>query len=228
MPALNGRVSALQIEREGRLAWTFKTDAAIAGNVVVSEGRAYLGDFNSTFYALDVETGDVIWSAPGADWFWTTALVADGRVYAADLSGQVWAWDAASGKLVWDQPYDAEEPVRARAALTEDGSALVVVTRKADFHAIDPATGLGIWTTKGKEDLDRPDNVLANPLIRRDVILVNDEDGRLFEARVNVDLICPLLPARKERLDRARRAHQQDAPEFVRACSTEPRPAAAR
>ncbi len=196
VPGLNGRVSALQIEREGRLAWTFQTDAAIAGNVVVSEGRAYLGDFNSIFFALDVETGDVVWSALGADWFWTTALVADGTVYAADLSGMVWAWDVDSGRLVWDAPYDAGDPVRAQPALTDDGAVLVIVTRKAEFHAIVPATGLGIWTTKGTED-DRPDDVLADPLIRGDAILINDEDGRLFEARVNVDVVCPVFRAKE-------------------------------
>ena len=184
VPSMGGTLYALEVENEGNLAWTFQESAGIASAVVVADGTAFIGAFDKTFYAIDVETGLEIWSQPGTAWFWTTPLVDGETVYAADLDGNVWAWDTRDGTPVWASPYAANDPIRSRPVLT-DADTLTVVTRNGQVHAIDKRSSTPIWVS---EDIGLriPDHVLADPLVRNGRLLISNEQGRLFEVEIGV------------------------------------------
>ena len=58
-------------------------------------GRGRSGDlwsFDSTLYALDIATGNLVWRFDGASsWYWSAPLIADGVVYAPSLDGALYA-----------------------------------------------------------------------------------------------------------------------------------------
>lgn len=194
VPSMDGHVSALRIDPNlspaERLVWRFEdTDSSIAGSVLVDNGAAYAGSFDRHFYALDVETGAALWSAPGDNWFWGTALIEGGRVYAADLSGKVWAWDETTGVPVWVAPYDAEDEVRARPLLLDDDT-LLVVAKNGHVHAINPADGSERWTTTTPIAHD----VLADPIVVAGRVIVSNDDGELFEVLLADRQVQPLYP----------------------------------
>lgn len=196
VPALDGTVHALRTDPDldpgsSREAWTFEAGSGIASDAVVEDGRLFIGSFDRQLYAIDVESGDLLWSHPSDDWFWTEVLVEEGTVYAGDLGGRVWALDAETGLPVWPSPYETGDDIRARPALTEDGATLIVVDRDGIVHAVDRETGAGVWVSP----IDLPSLVYANPLLRGDDVIVANESGELFIERVNEDAIERFFPA---------------------------------
>ncbi|MEE9278295.1 MAG: PQQ-binding-like beta-propeller repeat protein [Dehalococcoidia bacterium] len=187
VPSLDGNVYALRTDPDvadhERLAWKFETGAGIASSVVVQDGRAFVGGFDRTFYAIDLDSGTEVWRRSGSNWFWTTALVDGGIVYVGDLDGKVWAWDAETGAPVWEAPYDANDRIRAQPLLVEERALLVIVTRSGEIHALDAATGEVRWNS-GVKGVKVESRVLADPVLLGSIVLVNNDDGRLFEVRV--------------------------------------------
>ncbi|WP_227356780.1 outer membrane protein assembly factor BamB family protein [Haladaptatus salinisoli] len=89
--------------RDGSVRWRFRHDGnATEGAAAVADGRVFVasaGDDGSLF-ALDLATGDVLWSAPVLGE--RTPVVADGVVYvSASFSSELVALDAATGAVRW-------------------------------------------------------------------------------------------------------------------------------
>ena len=146
VPGMDGTLYALRAT-DGDIAWKLDTDAAIATNILVAGGRAYIGGFDRAFRAIDLETGDMDWEQTGNDWFWTTPLLVEGVIYVADLSGALWAWSADTGDAIWAAPYNANDAVRAKVILNTDGTELILVTRNGAVHAVDRRNGGSIWAS---------------------------------------------------------------------------------
>ena len=192
VPTTNGTVIALRTD-DSNVAWSFRAGAGIASDIVVRGGLAYVGAFDRQLYALDVETGEPRWTQTGDDWFWTKALIVDGALYVGDLAGNVWAWDALTGAPLWAVPYNTDERIRAQPVLTPAGD-LVIVTREGHVLALDPSSGAKIWASRDA-DLKVENRVLATPLVQADDrILLNDDQGELWESRVGVNRFCRVWP----------------------------------
>jgi outer membrane protein assembly factor BamB len=117
-----------------QLAWSTSTGQQIFSAVAVANGFVYVGSTDNHLYAMDTESGVVVWSfRTGGD---VDDLAAgDGRVYAVSHDFNLYAVDAFSGALVWEVPYGTlfEEPV--------DVDGVVYVGQ----DAFDAATGSLLW-----------------------------------------------------------------------------------
>jgi outer membrane protein assembly factor BamB len=196
VPAMDGHIYAIRTDptlaESERLAWEFSgTNGSIAANVHVEDGVAYFGSFDRHFYAVDIETGAEKWSANGDNWFWSSPLIVGDILYAGDLEGSVWAWNKTTGNAAWQAPYPAEDEVRSRPVLVNDGDTLLVIAKSGVVHAIDPVTGLNQWTTVPIDD-----DVLADTLIVAGRVLVSNDDGDLFEVLFDLDIptVLPIFP----------------------------------
>ena len=58
------------------------------------------------------------------------------------------------------------------------------------MHALEPASGLSLWVTVTPID----DDVLADPVLIADRILVNNDDGDLFEVLLDTQTVQPVFP----------------------------------
>jgi outer membrane protein assembly factor BamB len=200
VPTMAGQVVGLRADT-GETVWTFRSGAGIASDVAVDGGLAFFGGFDRTFYALDIESGDLRWSAEGAHWFWTSALAVNGAVFAGDLHGAVWAWDAQTGAALWPAPFQAGDRIRAQPALTSAGD-LVIITREGTLLAVDPASGDQRWG-----DPDNPlrtsNKVFATPLILDDdSLVISDDQGVLWRSRVGSGRVCQIYPERNLECER--------------------------
>lgn len=108
----------------GQILWTYTpdTDGYFTTGCAVAYGIAYELNKDGNLYAIDVETGDLVWKYSGP----TTILwpgfptVADGKIYAT--TGEVAAYgdevgvsqfvclDAYTGRLIWKLPVEALAP----------------------------------------------------------------------------------------------------------------------
>ncbi|SDR05060.1 PQQ-binding-like beta-propeller repeat protein [Natronobacterium texcoconense] len=82
---------------EGNTIWRRDLEGnAIDGAAAVAEGTVFLSDGNDRFHALDLETGESLWSVPFERE--TTPVVADGMVYAVEHDAVLVALEADTGE----------------------------------------------------------------------------------------------------------------------------------
>lgn len=141
---------------QGRHRWTTQTGAThlgIHGTPTIVEGTAYIGGYDGRLYALEVETGELIWrtsrraldgsiaigSSP-AYWDGVLFVVAE---YNNPPSGALWVVDAATGDPLWSDhrpvgmphPTPAIDPASERLVIgSNDG-----VCYCWEFPSLEPA-----------------------------------------------------------------------------------------
>ncbi len=138
-------------------------------SIAVAGGRIHtLGMASGTewVFALDEETGAVLWSTPHADEYtdWRgggprgVPTVAYGRVHALGASGQLSVLEAASGQIVWTVNLLERFGARniswgiSESPLVLDDRILVSPgARRAGFAALDRNTGEVLWTAASDE-----------------------------------------------------------------------------
>jgi len=76
-------------------------NGAFEATAVIAEGRVFVGDADGTFYAFDLDSGEVKWTAKGELGFVAAAAVRDGKVYVGDIDGLFHCYDATDGKELW-------------------------------------------------------------------------------------------------------------------------------
>jgi len=85
--ALDRNLYALNAQ-SGDLLWETELSGAMAAKPVI-------------MHALDLDSGDEVWTAEAQDWIWSAPALADGVLHYADSSGNVFAVDAVTGEPVW-------------------------------------------------------------------------------------------------------------------------------
>jgi polyvinyl alcohol dehydrogenase (cytochrome) len=162
--------TSITAETVGELeqAWFFTTDDAVTATPAVVDGTVYVGDWSGRFYALDLGTGELVWSftaephgAVYAGQIVSSATVADvdgsRTVYVA--SGKtLYALRADDGSVRWEREFgragDGDDPTEIESSpVVADGMVIV----GTDVHnspdgeptvvaALDAATGARRWT----------------------------------------------------------------------------------
>lgn len=115
---------------------------------IVAEGKAFIPTLAGRLHALDVATGETLWTASAAGPIGHSPTYRDGKLYfgadeGAD-AGTLYCVNAADGTEVWRYPAGAGIWV---SPLVE-GDAVYVGDRKGVFHAVDAATGRRRWTVQ--------------------------------------------------------------------------------
>lgn len=108
---------------------------------IVADNRVFVGTENGTMYALNADSGEVIWKHTGGPIF-HSAAVADGRVFFGDTDGTLWAFNAADGKVAWQ--FSSGKGGFVAAPLVADGT-VFIGSRDGSFYAVEAATGRGKW-----------------------------------------------------------------------------------
>ena len=87
----------------GEGIWSYETDDGVAVAPVVEDGVAYVGSQDGYLYALDSQTGELVWRywIEDDDAVWGRPTLADGTVYFGSAGCCAYALDAATGQLLW-------------------------------------------------------------------------------------------------------------------------------
>jgi alcohol dehydrogenase (cytochrome c) len=147
-----------------RPVWAFSTNATGGHESppIVNDGRMFITTPGNQVFALDAQTGDVLWRyrhqlPQGRIAFHDTnrgvALFGD-NVYTATLDARVVALDAESGEVVWDTPVadNASGYYMTLAPLAARGKIMVGVSGgelgiRGFVVALDAETGEEVWRT---------------------------------------------------------------------------------
>lgn len=144
----------------------------------VTNGKVYFGSGDGNVYALDAQTGALVWKFPTGDVVHASPAVVNGTVYIGSWDSFFYAIDAETGQEKWrfkggeDLFIHNQQGFQSSAAV--DG---IVYTGCRDGHlyALDAATGRKRWdysTSKGW--------VNSTPAVRDGVVYAGTSDGFRF------------------------------------------------
>ena len=139
--------------------------------VLDESGHVYAASYAGGLYALDAETGDVVWNSVAQG---ITSLLLHGNVLVATGDDRLDAYLADSGKLLWSQTLEERaglEPVLVKGML------LVPAQRSLLF--VDPRTGQSRLAWNPGEGISAPPRVVGGK------VYVLSNNGYLYSLRLD-------------------------------------------
>jgi outer membrane protein assembly factor BamB len=149
---VGGPIDATSVSRL-RVAWKVPLKAWYASTPTVVDGVAYTADLMSNVYAVDVASGEVLWTKDyqESDTGPNGVNVADGRVYGV-LPASAYALDAETGRELWrTRLIRNENELIVMTPGHKDGTVYVSTAPLAaggvgTLWALDGATGRRLWS----------------------------------------------------------------------------------
>ncbi len=164
--------------RDGKLNYSVDLGASIESRPVIYKGRMFVHTRNHKVFALDVETGKILWAYKRAVPFLTTLqrvsrpLVENGRIYVGFADGSVAAFSIEEGVLLW------ETKVSQGTKFIDVDSAPILVRNKLVVTSLsDSVTVLNAKT--GQIETKIPYSVARSPLKSGDDLIVGTVDGEV-------------------------------------------------
>jgi outer membrane protein assembly factor BamB len=138
----------------GTFLWSHATEGVVTRTSAVANGVVYVPGL--ALYALDAQTGALIWNYPAGAINSGVAVVND-VVYAATAKGDVWALDANTGALIWVRRFGVSATPQPTLYASSGGLSVTngtVYVAAADFksqyyiYALNANTGATIWKSQ--------------------------------------------------------------------------------
>lgn len=164
--------SLLSLRENGVRRWKFPQGeseevAAIYAKPAISDGKAYVGEYNGFLYAIDLESGNLLWKADAGEAVVGGAVVANGKVVVGTSEGKLLAYNANQGGTpLWEFPADGEVGKIWSSPVIHDG---VIYFGALDhkMYAVSLETGLAVWN----QPFEAEGAITTTPLIA---------DGKVF------------------------------------------------
>lgn len=190
-PFASGEITAL-LAANGRRLWTDSLSRTgrltslsaindIAGRPVVDSGVAYAVSHSGVLAAIDIRTGQRVWSRAFAST--QTPFVAGDVLYAVSVDGELAAFDRTTGNVYWVRQlrrYENEDDHKGRVAWTGPimvGGKLILANSLGEIAAVAPETGVVGATA----DADQP--IFIPPVTANGLIYFVTDDARLIALR---------------------------------------------
>ncbi|MDF0601393.1 PQQ-binding-like beta-propeller repeat protein [Psychromarinibacter sp. C21-152] len=167
----------------GRKGAAYANITDIVADPVVSDGVLYTGNQSGRAVALDLESGERIWTAE--DGAYGPVWVAGGSVFLVSDQAELIRLDAATGQVIWSQelPYFKANRVKRRKSIYAyfgpvlAGGQLWVASDDGKLRAFDPASGAL------RQAIDIPGGAASNISVAGGTMYVVSENGQLHAFR---------------------------------------------
>jgi len=167
-------------QRKGRV---YARVSDISGDPVIAEGRVYAGSPSGRTVAVDLASGETLWSA--TEGAMSPVVVAAGAVFAVSDNAELVRLDAETGARVWgsELPFFVKPTARQRKAVVGNygpvlaGGQLWVASGDGALRAFRPDTG----ALAGSVDL--PGGAATNPVVAGRTLYVVSSNGQLHAFR---------------------------------------------
>jgi len=163
----DGFVHALDAET-GKEKWRFEAGGTIGVAPTVVGDKVFFGQINGDkhFYALNKDSGDVLWKSKDFDFVWVAPVYANGRLFLGNKDGHVFAVDPNTGAMLW-RYYTAKDTPKEHWPKSKRGHGFppgVYSNPVADekyfyvgswsgyYFAFDQVTGEMVWRTQTNND----------------------------------------------------------------------------
>lgn len=184
MNAADGTAKWMGFVAGGRLGRAYASFNDLTGEPVISGNTLYAGSAAGRLSALDMESGNIIWTAPeGA---MSPVVLAGGSLFMVNDEDQLMRLDAGDGSEVWrvDLPYfqNTKKDKKRKGIYAHFGPVLAggrLITASSDglLRAFDPASG----ALMGSANI--PGGAAAAPVVAGGTLYVLSKSGQLVAFR---------------------------------------------
>ncbi|MSP67346.1 MAG: pyrrolo-quinoline quinone [Alphaproteobacteria bacterium] len=186
----DGELSAFRATDGGRL-WRIdlvpeqEEKGAPGGGVAFDRGRLYASTGYGEVFALNPETGAVLWRRPLAVPIRSAPTVAGGRVFVVTVENQLHALAADDGGPLWTHSGINEAAgLLGAASPAADGDIVVAAYSSGELFALRADTGRVIWSetltiARRTGALAQINDIAGSPVIDRGLVLAVSHRGRL-------------------------------------------------
>jgi polyvinyl alcohol dehydrogenase (cytochrome) len=178
--------------------WQFEVAGAVSSTPVIADGVTYVGSYDGNLYAIDLESGESVWTyATGAaipepnlqiDLGITgSAAIVDGVAYVGDAAAVVHAIDAETGESLWSTRVDEQPNASIWSSPVVVGGILYIgvasVAKQTGFRgsvvALDAESGQIVWQTYVVPEGADGAGVFAVPVIdtARNLLIVGTQNA---------------------------------------------------
>ena len=149
--SFDSQLHALDRSQFGSEIWAYTTPDWVWGAPAVVDGAVFFGDLQGNVFALNADTGDLLWQKAVLGPIQTSPIVADGLVYfvsqgnLASSNGQITAFSTDVGAQLWQQ---AAPGLVYTTPVMVDNTLVVALHNSPDFllAGFDGETGSQQWT----------------------------------------------------------------------------------
>jgi len=86
----------------------------------VHDGEVYVGSHDSNAYAIDLQTGEKLWSTATGGWITGSAVATNDHVLVGSYDAKLYALDRDDGSVTWTA--EGRGDVTSAPIVTDDGS----------------------------------------------------------------------------------------------------------
>ncbi|MDP3069119.1 MAG: PQQ-binding-like beta-propeller repeat protein [Opitutaceae bacterium] len=162
---------------DGKLVWSYKTDDYINGSPGVVDGRwLVFGGCDAQLHVVQLADGQLVHKIPTSAQIPASIATHGTMAFCGNYANEAVAFDVAGGKVAWTYQ-DRQLPFFSSPAVND--RLVIIGSRDKHLHAIDRASGQGVWTFK------TGGRVEGSPVIFSDGVLFGSTDGRLYAASLD-------------------------------------------
>lgn len=192
------------------LKWSFRTNGSATGTPTVRDGVVYAATWKGVVYALDADTGELVWRHDGDAQVDAPVTLWEDLVLYGDAKGRILALDAETGEEVWRAVADTAESTHVYATVVVHESVAYVGVasdqesirlhgdKPVDFRgsmlALDARTGGEKWRTRLVPEGLTGAPVWGTPVVAEELGLLIFGTGNAYTepAHENTDAIIAL------------------------------------
>jgi outer membrane protein assembly factor BamB len=156
----------------GQEEWVFSgAKGYYLGQAAEMNGVVYAPCNDGSLYAIDEETGSLLWSFTTGHYLWSQPQVSEGRIYIGSMDHFVYGLNA-NGEELWKT--ELSGAVTGAPLLSEDGSILYAGSLGNTMYALDTKSGAPLWT------VDADSSVWGSLLQVDGNLLFTDDTGQIY------------------------------------------------
>jgi len=167
------------------LLWKYTTGGSVQSSPAVVDGIVYIGSNDRNLYALDAETGTLIWKYDTMEHFdivSSSPAVSNGVVYIGGLRNKIHALDALTGKFLWKYKLPIRTVARSgisSGAAVADG-AVYIGNMDGGLYAFDEVTGDLLWKFSLPESETSISEIFSSPAISDGAVYIIFYSGHVY------------------------------------------------
>jgi len=152
-------VSESKLPEKPRLLWTFsEPSTAFDATPAIADGRVFIGDLDGGAYALELDTGKVLWRKKFEDGFSSSPAYKDGHVVIGNYEGLVRCLDALTGETRWEFSTDAQIDGGANFY----GDLVLITSEDGGLYALNLKSGQLAWKFATSDQLRVAPTIAGN------------------------------------------------------------------
>jgi len=165
---------------DGSTVWTYGTGFLPAEYMLLdtNDSRAYLNSQFGDIYALDIQTGRVVWRYAIHNQHFSLMQAVGGIVYATSQDGTLYAIQAATGRLLWHFTGSTGKNL-AGALLTVLGNDIYLSTSDGTMNALRISDGKLLWQYK------QNGTIWENPIASGTIVYLSSQRGVIDAIQVD-------------------------------------------